>query len=83
MDLGLNGKRPLVPGSTRGIGHGIATALASAGATVAVCGRDASVGRYGTVQEFAAVAAFVASERASYVTGSMIRVDGGMIRGLG
>jgi len=35
------------------------------------------------VQEFAAVAAFVASERASYVTGSMIRVDGGMIRGLG
>lgn len=45
MDLGLNGKRALVLGSTRGIGHGIATALASEGATVAVCGRDASVAR--------------------------------------
>lgn len=37
-------------------------------------------GRYGTVEEFAAVAAFLASERASYVTGSMVRVDGGLIR---
>lgn len=39
-------------------------------------------GRYGTPQEFAAVIAFLASERASYVTGGMIRVDGGMIRGI-
>jgi 3-oxoacyl-[acyl-carrier protein] reductase len=38
--------------------------------------------RYGKVEEFAAVAAFVASERASYVTGSMIRCDGGIIRGI-
>lgn len=39
-------------------------------------------GRYGTVEEFAAVATFLASERASYVTGSMVRVDGGLIRSL-
>lgn len=38
------------------------------------------VGRYGTVAEFADVAAFLCSARASYVTGSMIRCDGGMIR---
>lgn len=38
------------------------------------------MGRYGTVEEFADVAAFLASERASYVTGSMIRVDGGLVR---
>ncbi len=38
------------------------------------------VGRYGTIQEFGAVAAFLASDLASYVTGSMIRVDGGAIR---
>jgi len=38
------------------------------------------VGRYGRVEEFAAVATFLASERASYITGSVIRVDGGMIR---
>jgi 3-oxoacyl-[acyl-carrier protein] reductase len=38
------------------------------------------MGRYGTVEEFAAVAAFVASERASYMTGSMVRIDGGIVR---
>ena len=37
-------------------------------------------GRYGTVEEFGAVAAFLVSEPASYVTGSIIRCDGGSIR---
>jgi 3-oxoacyl-[acyl-carrier protein] reductase len=37
------------------------------------------VGRYGNPQEYADVVAFVASERASYVTGSVIRIDGGLI----
>ena len=37
-------------------------------------------GRYGAVREFADVACFLASARASYVTGSTIRVDGGAIR---
>ena len=36
--------------------------------------------RYGTVEEFAAVAAFLVSGPASYVTGSLIRCDGGSIR---
>lgn len=39
-------------------------------------------GRYGRVEEFADVAVFLVSERASYVTGSMVRVDGGMIRSI-
>lgn len=38
------------------------------------------IGRYGRAEEFAAVAAFLAGEPASYVTGSVVRVDGGMIR---
>jgi 3-oxoacyl-[acyl-carrier protein] reductase len=38
------------------------------------------VGRYGTVEEFGAVAAFLASIQAGYVTGSMIRIDGGSVR---
>ncbi len=39
-------------------------------------------GRYGTVEEFGAVAAFLAGVPASYVTGSMLRVDGGAIRSI-
>jgi 3-oxoacyl-[acyl-carrier protein] reductase len=37
-------------------------------------------GRYGDAAEFASVAAVLASPRASYMTGGVIRVDGGMIR---
>ncbi len=39
-------------------------------------------GRFGTAEEFAAVAAFLMSAPASYVTGSTIRVDGGAIKGI-
>jgi 3-oxoacyl-[acyl-carrier protein] reductase len=36
------------------------------------------LGRYGNPQEYADVVTFLASERAAYITGSVIRVDGGM-----
>lgn len=38
--------------------------------------------RYGTPEEYANVAVFLASPRASYVTGATLQVDGGMIRSL-
>lgn len=36
-------------------------------------------GRYGTPDEYGAVVAFLASQQAAYLTGSIIRVDGGAI----
>lgn len=41
MDLDLNGKRALVLASSRGLGLGIAEALAAEGANVLLCGRSA------------------------------------------
>jgi 3-oxoacyl-[acyl-carrier protein] reductase len=40
------------------------------------------MGRLGEPREFAALAAFLASDRASYITGTSITVDGGWTRGL-
>ena len=44
--------------------------------------RGIPVGRYGDADELGAVVAFVASRHAAYITGSMLRVDGGGIRSL-
>lgn len=42
--------------------------------------REIPMGRLAEPREFAALAVFLASERASYITGSSIAVDGGWIR---
>jgi len=44
--------------------------------------REIPMGRLGEPREFAALVAFLASERASYITGTSIAVDGGWIRAL-
>ena len=44
-------------------------------------GRQIPMRRLGTPEEFANVVAFLASERASYVTGVSIAVDGGFVKG--
>jgi 3-oxoacyl-[acyl-carrier protein] reductase len=44
--------------------------------------REIPLGRLGEPREFAALAAFLASERASYITGQSIAVDGGWIKAL-
>lgn len=44
--------------------------------------RTIPAGRYGEPAELGALVAFLASERASYVTGQLVAVDGGLIAGL-
>jgi 3-oxoacyl-[acyl-carrier protein] reductase len=44
--------------------------------------RQIPAGRLGTPQEFAALVAFLASDRAGYINGTSIAVDGGMVRSL-
>lgn len=40
------------------------------------------LGRYGEPKEFAAAAVFLASDRASYITGVSLQVDGGMLQAM-
>lgn len=54
--------------------EGRAVAEVSAESTASI-----PVGRYGDPAEYGDVVAFLASKRASYLTGSVIRVDGGLI----
>lgn len=78
----------LLPGYTRTdrVVDLAAQMASSAGTTPeAVAGKweaQIPMGRLGEPKEFAALAAFLASDRASYITGQSIAVDGGWIRSL-
>lgn len=78
----------LLPGYTRTerlmeLAEGIAqTKDMSVGAAYAAWEHQIPMGRLGEPHEFAALAAFLASERASYITAQNVAVDGGWIRGL-
>jgi 3-oxoacyl-[acyl-carrier protein] reductase len=55
----------------------------STAAAVAEASRNTiPVGRYGDPAEFADAVAFLASARAGYITGTSLRVDGGLIRSI-
>ena len=44
--------------------------------------KDIPLQRNGKPEEFAGLVVFLASERASYITGTAIQIDGGLVRGL-
>jgi 3-oxoacyl-[acyl-carrier protein] reductase len=78
----------LMPGYTRTerldelAGHIAASSGGDPADAFAAWESQVPMGRVGEPGEFAALAAFLASERASYITGQSIAVDGGWIRSL-
>lgn len=43
---------------------------------------EVPLGRYGTAEEAADLIVFLGSDRASYITGTTIQIDGGLVRGI-
>jgi 3-oxoacyl-[acyl-carrier protein] reductase len=60
----------------------MASSDAAAGNLIARWEGEIPMGRLGEPREFAALAAFLASDRAAYITGQSIAVDGGWTRGV-
>ncbi|SDG45565.1 short chain dehydrogenase [Fontibacillus panacisegetis] len=76
MDLGLQNKKVVITGGSKGIGLATALTLAAEGAQVAIVARNEEA-MVGEAQEAANVIAFLVSDAASYVTGTSVNVDGG------
>jgi 3-oxoacyl-[acyl-carrier protein] reductase len=77
MDLGVAGRGYLVFGGSAGMGLAAARALAADGANVAIAGRRSERVATAAAELAQATGSNVVSERASYLTGAAVNVDGG------
>ena len=79
-DIRVNGLLPGRVGTERVAELDESTGDAEASRAKAIAGIP--LGRYGEPEEFAAAAAFLLSPASSFITGTMLPVDGGMLRAL-
>ena len=79
-DIRVNGLLPGRVGTERVAELDASTGDADAAREKAIAGIP--LGRYGEPEEFAAAAAFLLSPASSFVSGTMLPVDGGMLRAL-
>jgi len=97
MDLGIAGRVAVVTASSQGLGRACAKSAGpgrcqsgdqweTEGGTKADAIQplvvDIAIGRMGKPEELGEVVAFLASEKASFITGASILVDGGAFRGM-
>jgi 3-oxoacyl-[acyl-carrier protein] reductase len=79
-DIRVNGLLPGRVGTERVAELDASTGDADAAREKAMAGIP--LGRYGEPEEFAAAAAFLLSPASSFISGTMLPVDGGMLRAL-
>ena len=79
-DIRVTGLLPGRVGTERGAELDASTGDAEAARAKAIAGIP--LGRYGEPEEFAAAAAFLLSPASSFISGTMLPVDGGMLRSL-
>ena len=77
MELGLTALSALVTGASRGIGLAVAQGLAREGCHGPELAEDPPFGRLATPDEVADSVVYLASKRASYISGAILTVDGG------
>lgn len=86
MELGLEGKRAVVMGTSGGLGYAIAEQRVKQGARVAICSRDEgrirdAARRLDQPGEMGARATFLASDKAEDISGQSIAIRGGAMHG--